>query len=69
LPDKRLHGSFSYLFWGLIFTLAGVLWRLWLGGIIDARLQFIIPGAVIFIGLVLVLWGGLRARRDSRGSG
>lgn len=59
---ERLHNPYKYLFWGLVFVLGGVLWRLALRGWFDLSWKLFLPGLLIIFGLVLLISGFLRHR-------
>jgi hypothetical protein len=63
---EKIHSPRRYLFWGLVFLLVGMLWRLSLTGWVELTWEFVLPGLLIIWGLGLVISGLFRGRMASR---
>lgn len=60
--SDRLHSPYRYLFWGLVFILGGILWRLAQQGWFEISWTLLLPGLLIIFGLALLISGFLRPR-------
>ncbi len=59
---EKIHNPRRYFFWGLVFILLGVLWRLSLMGWFELSSQLLLPALLIIFGLALMISGFLRRR-------
>lgn len=59
MPEK-LHSPYKYLFWGVVFILGGIVWRLSLMGWLELSWRFALPGILIILGISLLISGLVR---------
>ena len=65
----KVHSPTQYLFFGLVFIFAGVLWRLSLMGWYALSWEVFLPGLLICLGLALVISGFFREHTSSKEGG
>ncbi len=60
--SEKIHSPYKYLFWGVVFILGGVAWRLSLMGWFEMSWRFVLPGVLIIFGIALLISGLVRTR-------
>lgn len=55
--SEKIHSPYKYLFWGVVFILGGIAWRLSLMGWFELSWRFVLPGVLIILGVALLISG------------
>jgi hypothetical protein len=65
MNNEKLHSPYRYLFWGLVFTVGGGLWRASLAGYFEWTWNIVLPVMAIVFGVALLVGSLFKRGRTS----